>query len=98
MPIKLTLQRIITSYSECSKPQYAWVFRQESYTRHSWETFNIPAVCGVAGVYIAYIPDEVRGKICMKYYRQKLKEKALQELEEAMQNIEKQIDSLENAK
>lgn len=93
MPIKLTLRRIITSYSESSKLKYGWVFRQEPYTRYSWETFDLPVVCGIAGVYDAYLPD---GEQDIESYKQKLKDKALEEMQETIAGILEEIDSLGN--
>lgn len=95
MPTKLTLERILTNYSKSCAPHYEWKFRQESYTRESWETLDIPIVCGVAGIYIAYLPADDEQDI--ESWKDKLKEKALQELQEARQNIQQQIDSLGNA-
>lgn len=90
--VKLTLQRVITSYSESSKPKYGWVFRQESYTREPWESFQLPVVCGVAGVYTAYLEDAQE----IEAYKQKLKDKALEEMQENIAEILEQIDSLGN--
>lgn len=93
MPIKLTLERVITRIaSHPSEHEWGWGFRQSIYTREPWETFDIPVVCGVAGVYIAYLLDEQD----IESWKDKLKGKAMQELQEAKLNIQQQIDSLGN--
>lgn len=93
MPIKLTLERYyVASYQKGCNSYYDWRFRQEPYTRESWETFELPAVCGVAGVYTAYLEDEQD----IESWKDKLKGKAMQELQEAKLNIQQQIDSLGN--
>lgn len=99
MPIKLTLERVITEVGKSPADiKWGWRFRQTPYTRESWETFDIPVVCGVAGVYTAYLPDELDAEIYIRWYKHLLKEKALQELHEARQDIQQKIDSLWNAK
>lgn len=97
MPIKLTLERVITRVaSSPEEHEWGWRFRQNSYTRESWETFDLPSVCGVAGVYVAYLPDCLSDgdEQNIELWKFKLKEKALQELQEAKLNIQQKIDSL----
>lgn len=96
MPIKLTLERVITEVGKSPADiKWGWRFRQTPYTREPWETFDIPVVCGVAGVYTAYIPDNEQD---IESYKQKLKDKALDEMQETIAGILDQIDSLGNAK
>lgn len=85
MKIKLTLERFVASPTG-----YAWRFRQEPYTRQEWETFNIPCMCGVAGVFCAYITENDD----VDEWKEKLKQKAFQEMQNSIENIMQQIESL----
>ncbi|MNQ25270.1 hypothetical protein D3C85_384850 [compost metagenome] len=85
MPIKLTLERFITNST-----QHAWRFRQESYTRQEWETFDIPCICGVAGVFCAYLNDSDD----VEEWKGKLKEKAFEEMQSQIENLMQQVESL----
>lgn len=87
MPIKLTLQRNLFTSNK-------WSFKQESYSQNYWETFDLPVICGVDGVYQAFIPDD--GDI--EEWKEKLKEKAFQEMQKSIEETLKQIDSLVNIK
>lgn len=91
MPIKLTLERYLV-HSQAPSSQYAWRFRQESYTRQEWETFNIPCMCGVAGVFCAYLSDS--DDVEEWRWKEKLKEKAFHEMQNSIENIMQQIESL----
>lgn len=88
MPTKITLEKFVTSPT-----QYAWRFRQSHYTRYEWETFNLPIACGVAGVYTAFLTET-----CSELeWKAKLKEKAMQELQENLESVKQQIASLQDA-
>jgi hypothetical protein len=87
--IKLTLERYLVNAQD-SSTQYAWRFRQESYPRQEWETFDIPCICGVAGVFTAFLTESC----CEREWKEKLKEKAFQEMQNSIENIMQQIESL----
>lgn len=83
MPTKLTLQRSLFTSNK-------WSFKQEPYVKESWESFDIPVIFGAAGVYQAFIPDEAN----IEEWKEKLKEKAFHEMQNSIENIMEQIESL----
>lgn len=87
MPIKLTLQRNLFTSNK-------WSFKQEFYSQNSWETFDLPVIFGVAGVYQAFIPDDAD----VEEWKEKLKEKAFQEMQDSIENIMEQIEALGSVK
>ncbi|MNQ73935.1 hypothetical protein D3C85_886810 [compost metagenome] len=87
--VKLTLERFITNST-----QYAWRFRKESYTRQEWETFDIPCICGVAGIFCAHLNDSDEDESTIQEWKEKLKDKALHEMQNSIEIIMQQIESL----
>ena len=85
--VKLTLEKFVTSPTE-----YSWRFRQSPYTRQEWETFDIPCICGVAGVFTAFLTESCSER----EWRENLKDKAMQELQENLESVKQQMESLQN--